>query len=101
MKSFLKHLVLFFFGLIIFMAIFDAGSSGSQAEKEASDNALSFEQAVNNGEIVQDGMMDKGDEPIVTPNTVGEGASKVGNSVVGALASFLELIGETVYNFFA
>lgn len=101
MKGFLKHLVIFFFGLIVFMALIDAGTTGGEKSKETSSGILDFEHAVSNGEIVVDGTLGSEDEVTLVPSVVGEQAGKVGNGLVGALSSFLELIGETVYHFFA
>lgn len=101
MKGFLKHIVFFFFGLIIFVALFDIGSSDKADETEVQDKVIDLEEAVANGETVEDGIMTDEDEAVTVPSVIGESTSIIGNSVIGAVSSFLELIGEAVYNFFA
>lgn len=101
MKGFLKHLVIFFFGLIVFMALIGSTNNENESQANASSYISNFEEAVANGNIVQDGMIEKDNEIIVDQNTVGESAGKIGNSLIGALASFLELIGKSIYHFFA
>lgn len=101
MKVFFKHIVIFFFGLIIFMALINSTNTESESQVKTSDYISNFEEAVDNGKIVQDGVIEKDDEIIVDQNAIGESAGKIGNSLIGALASFLELIGESIYHFFA
>ena len=89
----LKTLAIIFFGLILFAGV----ASYSGASEKSSTNIEQIDQlesAINNGQIITDGIIEDDENPDTMPNVIGEGAAKVGEKVTSGFSYILKSISD-------
>lgn len=100
MAKFFKSLVIFLFGLIIVTSLVSFGSAQSDQNKTISSGIFDLESAVNNGQVVSDGMIEKDQNPDAKPNAIGEGATELGQKIADGFSSFVDMLGQMVFSIF-
>lgn len=99
MAKFFKSLVIFLFGLIIITSLMSFGSAHSD-DTAINNDIHELESAVNNGQVVSDGMIEKDQNPDAKPNVFGEGATELGQKVADGFSSFIDMVGQMVFSIF-
>lgn len=96
----LRNLVFILFGAVVVSALLTTGSAQTGKASDIEDNIELIESAVNNGQVITDGMIEGDKNPNAKPNAIGEGATKVGGTIVDGFTSFLKMVGEMIFEIF-
>ena len=77
----LKTLAIIFFGLILFAGVASYSGASEKSSTNIGEQIDQLESAINNGQIITDGIIEDDENPDTMPNVIGEGAAKVGEKV--------------------
>ncbi|HBD06348.1 MAG TPA: hypothetical protein DCY93_02935 [Firmicutes bacterium] len=94
--KFLKTCLIIFSGLVIFSAVVSYGGGQSVKEEQVEEDITQLETAVNNGEIITDGIIEDDRNPNAKPNAIGEGANAIGQKTSNLFSSILKMVGDLI-----
>lgn len=97
--KFLKTGLIILSSLVIFSAVVSYGGGQSSKEEHVKEDISDFENAINNGEIITDGLIEDDNNLVAQPNAIGKWASTVGEKVSSWFSSFLKMIGNLISSF--
>ncbi len=91
--KFWKIGLIVFSGLLLFSAVASYGGGQSVKEEQVKEDIGEFEAAINNGEIITDGLIEDDRNSKAEPNALGQGANYIGQKISSLFNSLLKMIG--------
>ena len=90
----LKTLAIIFFGLILFAGVASYSGASEKSSTNIGEQIDQLESAINNGQIITDGIIEDDENPDTMPNVIGDGAAKVGEKVTSGFSYILKSISD-------